>query len=75
MREIRNYKQLTGTGIIHFNNPQQLVNRLELLAGSIFAGNNGVKQEFSQIAHLHHQLKVITKKTLNDLLKKYILFK
>ena len=75
MREIRNYKQLTGTGIIHFNNPQQLVNRLELLAGSIFAGNNGVKQEFSQIAHLLHQLKVITKKTLNDLLKKYILFK
>ena len=59
MRELRNYKQLTGTGIIHFNNPQQLVNRLELLAGSIFAGNNGVKQEFSQIAHLLHQLKVI----------------
>ena len=70
MRELRNYKKLTGTGIIHFNNPQQLVNRLELLAGSIFAGNNGVKQEFSQIAHLLHQLKVITKKTLNDLLKK-----
>ena len=56
MREIRNYKQLTGTGIIHFNNPEQLVDRLELLAGSIFAGNNGVKQEFSQIAHLLHQL-------------------
>ena len=74
-RELRNYKQLTGTGIIHFNNPQQLVNRLELLAGSIFAGNNGVKQEFSQIAHLLHQLKVISKTTLNDLLKKYILFK
>ena len=62
MREIRNYKQLTGTGIIHFSNPQQLVDRLELLAGSIFAGNNGVKQEFSQIAHLLHQLKIITKK-------------
>ena len=51
-----------GKGIIHFNNPQQLVKRLELLAGSIIAGNNGVKQEFSQIAHLLHQLKVITKK-------------
>ena len=75
MREIRNYKQLTGTGIIHFNNPQQLVKRLELLAGSIIAGNNGVKQEFSQIAHLLHQLKVINKKTLNYPLKKYILFK
>ena len=62
MGQLRNYKELTGTGIIHFNNPQQLVNRLELLAGSIFAGNNGVKQEFSQIAHLLHQLKVITQK-------------
>ena len=69
------YAEKTGQGIIHFNNPQQLVKRLELLAGSILAGNNGVKQEFSQIAHLLHQLKVITKKTLNDLLKKYILFK
>ena len=75
MVQLKNYKIKTGTGIIHFNNPQQLVNRLELLAGSIFAGNNGVKQEFSQIAHLLHQLKVITKKQLNDLLKIYILFK
>ena len=47
MGQLRNYKKLTGTGIIHFNNPQQLVNRLELLAGPIFAGNNGVKQVFS----------------------------
>ena len=75
MGQLRNYKKITGTGIIDFNNPQQLVNRLELLAGSIFAGNNGVRQEFSQIAHLLHQLKVITKKTLNDLLKNYILLK
>ena len=75
MGQLRNYKKITGTGIIHFNNPFQLIDRLELLAGSIFAGNNGVKQEFSQIAHLLHQLKVISKKTLNDLLKKYILFK
>ena len=75
MGQLRNYKQLTGTGIIHFNNPQQLIHRLELLAGSFFAGNNGVKQEFSQITHLLHQLKVITKNQLNDLLKKYILNK
>ena len=72
---LREYEEKTGTGIIHFNNPQQLVKGLELLAGSIIAGNNGVKQEFSQIAHLLHQLKVIPKKTLNDLLKKYILLK
>ena len=75
MSKLGIYAEKTGQGITYFNNPQQLVNRLELLAGSIFAGNNGVKQEFSQIAHLLHQLKVISKKTLNDLLKKYILFK
>ena len=75
MNKLENIAKKTGQGIIHFNNPQQLVKRLELLAGSIIAGNNGVKQEFSQIAHLLHQLKVISKKTLNDLLKKYILFK
>ena len=75
MGQLRNYQKLTGTGIIHFSNPQQLIDRLELLAGSIFAGNSGVIQEFSQIAHLLHQLKVITKKQLNDILKKYILNK
>ena len=72
---LKEYKEISGTGIIHFNNPHQLIDRLELPAGSIFAGNNGVKQEFTQIAHLLHQLKVITKKQLNDLLKKYILNK
>ena len=75
MGKLREYKNLTGTGIIHFNNPLQLLDRRELLAGSIFAGNNGVKQEFTQIVHLLDQLKVITKKQLNDLLKKYVLIK
>ena len=72
---LREYKEKTGTGILHFNNPLQLLDRLELLGGSILAGNNGVIQEFSQIAHLLNQMKVITKKQLNDLLKKYILNK
>ena len=61
LREILD-REKKGSGIIHFNNPQQLVSRLELLAGSIIAGNNGVKQEFSQFAHLLHQLKIINKK-------------
>ena len=73
--QLRLFKEKTGTGIIHFNNPIQLLDRLELLVGSIFAGNNGVKQEFTQIVHLLHQLKVTTKKQLNDLLKKYTLNK
>ena len=62
MRELRTFEEKTGTGILHFNNPLQLLDRLELLAGSLIARNNGVIQEFSQIAHLFHQLKVITKK-------------
>ena len=72
---LREFKEKTGTGILHFNNPLQLLDRLELLGGSILAGNNGVIQEFSQIAHLLNQMKVITKKQLNALLKKYILNK
>ena len=75
LNQLREVKKKSGTGIIHFNNPLQLLDRLELLIGSINAGNNGVMQEFSQIAHLLHQMKVITKKQLNDLLKKYILNK
>ena len=61
-----------GEGMIYFNNPHQLLDRLELLGGSILAGNNGVIPEFSQIAHLLNQMKVISKKQLNDLLKNYI---
>ena len=71
----KNIQPQTGTGILHFSNPLQLLDRLELLGGSILAGNNGVIQEFSQIAHLLNQMKVITIKQLNDLLKKYVLNK
>ena len=65
-------KTKSGSGIVYFNNPHQLLDRLELLGGSILAGNNGVIPEFSQIAHLLSQMKVITKKQLNDLVKNYI---
>ena len=64
-----------GQGNVYFNNPHQLLDRLELLGGSILAGNNGVIPEFSQIAHLLNQMKVISKKQLNDLLKIYISIK
>ena len=58
---LRSLKYKVGEGI-YFNNPHQLLDRLELLGGSILAGNNGVIPEFSQIAHLLNQMKVITKK-------------
>ena len=69
---LKYYKEKSGPGIVYFNNPHQLLDRLELLGGSILAGNNGVIPEFSQIAHLLNQMKVISKKQLNDLLKNYI---
>ena len=72
LSNLKYYKTKSGSGIVYFNNPHQLLNRLELLGGSILAGNNGVIPESSQIAHLLNQMKVISKKQLNDLLKNYI---
>ena len=66
------HKELKGKGINNYKTPLQLLDRLELLGGSIIAGNNGVINEFSQIAHLLAQMKVITKKQLNELLKNYV---
>ena len=72
LSNLKYYKTKSGSGMIYFNNPHQLLDRLELLGGSILAGNNGVINEFSQIAHLLNQMKVISNKQLNDLLKKYL---
>ena len=76
-REQLNYRYQTGTGIwnkspIIFNNttPQELLNRLELLGGSLAAGNNGVLPEYIQIAHRLRDLGVISNKQLNKMLKK-----
>ena len=70
LSNLKYYKTKSGSGMIYFNNPHQLLDRLELLGGSILAGNNGVIPEFSQIAHLLYQMKVISKKQLNDLLNR-----
>ena len=72
LSNLRYYKTKSGSGIIYFNNPHQLLHRLELLGGSILAGNNGVINEFSQIAHLLNQMGVVSKKQLNDLIKTYL---
>ena len=46
----RNKYKKIGFGGVYYNNPADILDRLELLGGSILAGNNGVKNEFSQIA-------------------------
>ena len=66
------FKKL-GSGVVHFNDPNDLLDRMELLAGSILAGNNGVKEEFSQIAHKKNHPAFINNKELIDLLKQYIM--
>ena len=42
LSNLRYYKTKSGSGMIYFNNPHQLLDRLELLGGSVLAGNNGV---------------------------------
>ena len=49
-RTSNKYKKI-GSGVVYYINPADLLDRLELLGGSILAGNNGVKNEFSKIAH------------------------
>ena len=46
---------------------------MELLGGSILAGNDSVKNEFAQIAHTLNKLGVISNNQLNDLLREYVI--
>ena len=68
----KKFKKL-GSGVVYFNDANDLIDRIELLGGSILAGNNGVKEEFSQIAHKLNQLGLINNKQLIDLLQQYII--
>ena len=62
-----------GAGVVYYNNPADLLDRLELLGGSILAGNNGVKNEFSEIAHTLNKLGVLNNTQLNSLLKENVI--
>ena len=72
LSKVLEYKTKTGKGINIFNDPYNIIKRLELLAASINAGNNGVIPEFSKLAHHLKQTNVISNKQLNDLLKTYL---
>ena len=71
-RTSNKYKKI-GSGVVYYNNPADLLDRLELLGGSIQVGNNGVKNEFSQIAHTLNHLGVLNNTQLNSLLKEYVI--
>ena len=71
-RTSNKYKKI-GSGVVYYNNPADILDRLELLGGSILARNNGVKNEFSKIAHTLNKLGVLNNNPLNSLLKEYIM--
>jgi len=71
-RTSNKYKKI-GSGVVYYNNSDDLLSHLELLGGSIMAGNDEVKDEFTQIAHTLNKLGVINNNQLNDLIKEYII--
>ena len=56
LNNLKYYKTKSGSGIFYFNNPQEVLNRLELLGGSLAAG---VLPEYIHIAHRLRDLGVI----------------
>ena len=73
-RTSKKYSKL-GSGVVYYNNPQDLLSRLELLGGSMSAGNdsNDVREEFVNIAHMLNKLKVINNKQMNGIIKNYLI--
>ena len=59
--KVKNFKEVTGSGITLFNNPNKILERLELLDASIIDVNNGLITEFSKLVNIIKQM--------NDLLK------
>ena len=62
-----------GSGVVYYNDTNDLINRMELLGGSIMAGNDGAKSEMSEIVHKLYELGKINANQLNDLLKSYVI--
>ena len=73
-RTSKKYSKL-GSGVVYYNNPEDLLSRLELLGGSMSAGNNSsdVREEFAKIVHMLNKLKVINNKQMNDIMKEYLI--
>ena len=62
-----------GSGVVYYNNVNDLMDRLELLGGAIIAGNDAVQSEFSQIARTLNKFGVIDNDQLSGLLKEYVI--
>ena len=62
-----------GSGVVYYNDVDDLIDRMELLGGSILAGNDSAKSEMSEIVHKLYELGKINANQLNDLLKSYVI--
>ena len=73
-RTSKKYSKL-GSGVVYYNNPKDLLSRLELLGGSMSVGNNSsdVREVFVKIVHRLNKLNVIDNKQVNDLIKEYLI--
>ena len=71
-RSSKKYSKI-GSEVVYYNDTNDLIDRMELLGGSIMAGNNGAKSEFSEIVHKLYQLGKIDNAKLNDLLEVYVI--
>ena len=65
--------QQHGKGVVFYNKPEELLDRLELLGGSIEAGNSSkaVARQFSTIAHKLRDLNVLSNPELTTILTNY----
>ena len=71
-RSSKKYSKI-GSGVFYYNDTNDLLDRMGLLGGSIMAGNDGAKSEFSEIAHKLHQLGEIDNAMLTDFLEVYVI--
>ena len=62
-----------GSGVVYYKDTKDLFDRMELPGGSILAGNDGAKSEFSEIVHKLYNIGKIDNNQLNDLLKGYVI--
>ena len=64
---------ILGSGVVYYNDTNDLIDRMELLGGAIMAGNDGAKNEFSEIVHKLYQLGKIDNTKLKNLLEVYVI--
>ena len=64
-----------GKVIVFYNKPEELLDRLELLGGSIEAGNSSkeVARQFSAIVHKLRDIGVLSNPDLTAILTNYII--